>query len=87
MHVAFFLGIVYIFYMKDIEIHPDICNGQPVIRGTRITAQSVLDFLAAGDTIEEVLDAYPTLSREQVLACISFSSDLLRHQYITEKVA
>lgn len=48
--------------MDRIAIHPDICNGQPVISGTRITAQTILEFLAAGDSIEDVLQEYPSIS-------------------------
>jgi uncharacterized protein (DUF433 family) len=58
--------------MNRIVIDPDICNGQPTIRGTRIAARTVLEFLAAGDSVEDVLDEYPTLKREDVLACLVF---------------
>ena len=51
----------------EIEVHPDICNGRPVVRGTRIAVESVLGMLAAGDSVDEVLVAYPTLTRAQVL--------------------
>jgi uncharacterized protein (DUF433 family) len=54
-----------------IAINPDICNGRPVIRGTRMTVQTVLEFLGAGDSIEQVLEEYPSLTREDVLACSS----------------
>ena len=73
--------------MKRIVIKPDICNGQPTIRGTRITAQTVLEFLAAGDTIEDVLEEYPTLTRDDILACIGLSSDLMKHHYSLQEVA
>jgi len=53
---------------KRIVIDPKICNGRPVIRGTRIKVQTVLEMLGAGDSIEEVLAAYPTLTRPDVLA-------------------
>ncbi len=56
--------------MTRITVNPDICNGQPGIEGTRITVQTILEFLAAGDTIDEVLEEYPSLSREDVLACV-----------------
>ncbi|MDR1283278.1 MAG: DUF433 domain-containing protein [Opitutaceae bacterium] len=56
--------------MNRIVVDPGICNGQPTIRGTRITARTVLEFLAAGDSIESVLEEYPSLTREDVLACI-----------------
>lgn len=73
--------------MERIIIDPDTCNGQPIIKGTRITARTILEFLGAGDSIEDVLDEYPTLTREDVLACISFSSDLMRHHYSRFEVA
>jgi uncharacterized protein (DUF433 family) len=72
--------------MNPIVIDPDICNGRPVIRGTRITAQTVLEFLAAGDSIEEVLEEYPSLTRQDVLACVRFSSELMRHQFSLKEV-
>lgn len=67
--------------MSQIIIDADICNGQPTVRGTRITVQTVLEFLSAGDTIDDVLGEYPTLKREDVLACLAFSSALMKHHY------
>ena len=49
-----------------IEIHTEVCNGRPVRRGTRIAVQSVLEMLGAGDSVEDVLEAFPSLTREQV---------------------
>ncbi|WP_102126481.1 DUF433 domain-containing protein [Deinococcus planocerae] len=72
---------------ERIVIDPAICNGRPTVKGTRITAQTVIEFLAAGDSIEDVLDEYPTLTREDVLACLAFSSRLLAHQFTVEKTA
>ena len=73
--------------MERIVFDPDICNGQPTIRGTRITAQTVLEFLAAGDSVEEMLEEYPALTRQDVLACLAFSSELMRHQFLLQEVA
>jgi len=73
--------------MNRIVIDPDICNGQPTIRGTRITARTVLEFLAAGDSVEDVLEGYPSLSREDVLACIGLSSELMKHHFSLQRVA
>ena len=68
--------------MSDrIIIDPEICNGKPTIRGTRITAQTILEFLGAGDSIEEVMDAYPTLTRDDVQACIDYASRLMGNRY------
>ena len=60
----------YNHVMDRIEINPDICNGKPVIKGTRITVQTILEFLGAGDSIEEVLEGYPKLHREDILAAL-----------------
>src|ERR1035441_1696630 len=70
-----------------IEIHPEVCNGRPVLRGTRIAVQSVLEMLAAGDSVEDVLEAFPSLRREQVLACVDHAARLMGTQYSLEHVA
>jgi len=64
-----------------IEIRPDVCNGRPVLRGTRIAVQSILEMLAAGDSVNEVLEAFPSLRREQVLACVDHAARLTGNQY------
>ena len=58
---------------ERISINPDICNGRPVVHGTRITAQTILEFLAAGDSVEDVLEEYPSLTRADVQACLDYS--------------
>jgi len=74
--------------MNDrIVITPDICNGKPVVKGMRITVQSVLEFLSAGDSIEDVLEEFPALTRKDVLACIRFSSRLMGHRFSVLEVA
>jgi uncharacterized protein (DUF433 family) len=64
-----------------IVIDPDICNGRPVVSGTRITAQTILEFLAAGDSTEGVLAEYPALTREDVQACLDYASRLMGNHY------
>jgi uncharacterized protein (DUF433 family) len=59
-----------------IELNPEVCNGRPVIRGTRITVDTVLGYLGAGDSVEDVLEAHPRLLREDVLACIDYARRL-----------
>ncbi len=66
--------------MRKIIIDPGICNGLPAIEGTRIAVQTVLEFLSAGDSIEDVLEEYPTLSREDVLACLAYAAQSMKHQ-------
>ena len=68
--------------MSDrIVINPDICNGRPVVRGTRITAQTVIEFLAAGDSVEDVLAEYPTLAREDVQACLDYAARVMGNHF------
>lgn len=64
-----------------ITIDPDICNGRPTIRGMRITAETVLDFLAAGESIDDILRQYPMLERDDIYACLSFASRLMARRY------
>ena len=72
---------------ERITVQPDICNGRPVIRGTRITAQSVLEFLAAGDSVEDVLEEYPSLTRADVQACLDYATRLMGNHYSLVQVA
>ena len=57
-----------------ITIHPDICNGRPIITNTRISVQTIMEFLGAGDSIEEILEEYPSLQQEDIYACIQAAS-------------
>src|SRR6266566_2786797 len=66
---------------ERITIYPDICNGKPVIKGTRIAAQTVLEFLAAGDSVEDIVEEYPALKREDVQACLDYASKLMANHY------
>lgn len=66
-----------------IESNPAVMMGKPVVRGTRITVEHILDKLAAGDTIEQVLEAHPRLTRQGVvLAAIEFGAQALRADVI-----
>jgi uncharacterized protein (DUF433 family) len=62
--------------LARISIDPNICFGKPCIRGHRIWVSLILDFLAGGMTIKEVLEGYPSLEREDVLACIAYGAEL-----------
>jgi uncharacterized protein (DUF433 family) len=56
---------------------PDILGGTPVFVGTRVPVRTLLDYLAAGDTLEEFLDHFPTVSREQAVAALEQANELL----------
>jgi uncharacterized protein (DUF433 family) len=56
-----------------IESNPKIMFGKPVIKGTRITVELILDKLSGGETVEQILSSYPHISREQILACVGFA--------------
>ena len=56
-------------------------NGKPAIRGQRIAVSTVLDYLAAGDSIDDILYHYPSLEKEDVYACIRFASSLMQNGY------
>ena len=62
--------------MNRIETHPDICNGKPVIQGTRIAVRTVLSHLSAGDSFDDILDAFPRLQKEDIAACLDYATRL-----------
>jgi uncharacterized protein (DUF433 family) len=72
---------------ERITVNPDICNGKTVVSGTRITVQTVLEFLAAGDSVEDVLAEYPTLKREDVRACLDYASRVMANHFSVLPVA
>jgi uncharacterized protein (DUF433 family) len=61
-----------------IQSEPNIMMGKPVIAGTRITVEAVLEKLAAGETMEQLLEAYPRLTRPAILAALEFAAQALR---------
>jgi uncharacterized protein (DUF433 family) len=70
-----------------IVIDPTICNGKPTIRGKRITVQTILEFLAAGDSEGELLEQYPSLEREDIQACLRFAASLTQREFTLSRVA
>jgi uncharacterized protein (DUF433 family) len=67
--------------LSRISINPNICFGKPCIRGHRIWVALILDLLAGGATIEELLEEYPGLEREDILACIAYGAEMARDSY------
>ena len=59
-----------------ISIDPNICHGQACIKGTRIPVHQIVHMLANGDTIEALLNSYPTIKREDIFACLDYAAEL-----------
>ncbi len=63
--------------MKNrIHISPDICHGKPVIKGTRVLVSNILGALAAGETIEQILEDYPNITKKDIYAALQYGSEL-----------
>jgi uncharacterized protein (DUF433 family) len=72
--------------LDRIEVNPKVMVGKPVIRGTRITVEIILEKLAADISIEEILQDYPRLSREDVLAAIAYARGVVGTEEIVPRV-
>lgn len=68
--------------LERISINPRVCFGKPCIRGTRIWVSLVLDLLAAGLSIEEILEEYPHLTQEDMLACMAYGAEMSRERFV-----
>ena len=68
--------------LKRITIDPGKCFGKPCIRGHRIWVSLILDMLADGMSMEDVIENYPDLDREDILACIAYGSEMARERFV-----
>jgi len=68
--------------LSRISINPNICFGKACIRGHRIWVSLILDLLAGGASIEELLEEYTGLEREDILACIAYGAEMTRDSYV-----
>ena len=68
--------------LERISVNPAVCFGKPCIRGTRIWVSLLLDFLASGMTIEEIIADYPHLEREDILAAIAYGAEMTRERIV-----
>jgi len=76
--------------LNRIKIDPNVCFGKPCIKGTRIWVSLVLDFLASGMSESEILEEYPQLSHDDILAAIAYGAEASRERIIpvpSERVA
>jgi len=68
--------------LERISIDPNVCFGKPCIRGTRIWVSLILDFLASGMAVDEVLVEYPQLTVEDIRAAIAYGAEMSRERYV-----
>jgi len=62
---------------------PDVLRGKPHIKGTRIPVSLILGYLAAGNTVEEIIEEFPDLTREQIAACLDYARELSEFEAAT----
>ena len=68
--------------LSRISIDPTVCFGKPCIKGHRIWVSLILDFLAGGMPIEEILEEYPGLEEADIRACIAYGAEMARERYV-----
>jgi uncharacterized protein (DUF433 family) len=68
--------------LERITVNPQIFGGKPIIRGRRLAVEHVLGMLAAGDGVETILEGYPWLEREDVLACLVYARRMVAHERV-----
>jgi uncharacterized protein (DUF433 family) len=68
--------------LKRITINPEVCHGKPTIRNTRQMVESILEYLAGGDTIEDILLEFPELEKDDILACLAFAAKSIQFKDI-----
>ncbi len=66
-----------------VTVDPEVCYGKSCIKGTRVMVSVILDNLAAGQTPEEIIESYPSVSREAIRAAIAYAADLARERTVT----
>ncbi len=70
-----------------ITIDPKVCHGQACVKGTRIAVHQVVRMLANGDSVDDLLAEYPSLSREDIMACLDYAAELAEEQVTPIQVA
>jgi|GEM_PF-751145 len=67
--------------LQRISVDPNVCFGKPCIRGTRIWVSLILDFLASGMSVEEIIGEYTYLTEEDIRACMAYGAEMSRERY------
>ncbi len=74
-------------WKEHIVSAPGILSGKPVIRDTRISVELVIEKLSEGESIEQILQSYPHISKENILACLAYAKDSLNNEVIYQLVS
>ena len=69
-------------YLKRISIDPNVCFGKPCLKGHRIWVSLILDMLAEGMAVDDILKEYPQLEPEDIYACLAYGSEMSRERYV-----
>lgn len=69
--------------LSRITINPEIGHGKPTVRNSRYLVESILEHLAGGDSLEDLLAEFPDLEREDILACLAFATEVLKHKKLS----
>lgn len=69
-------------WREYIIVDPEVCHGKPCVKGTRVMVSVILDNLAIGQTPEEIMESYPSVSREAIQAAIAYAADLARERIV-----
>ncbi len=69
-------------WKERISIDPKVCHGKPCIKGTRIWVSLIVDNLAAGSSEDEILEAYPSITREDIRAALAYAAEMTREHYV-----
>lgn len=73
--------------LERISVNPQVCFGKPCIKGTRIWVSLILDFLASGSSVEDILQEYPQLEKEDILACLAYGAAMSHEHFVSINIA
>lgn len=73
--------------LERITINPEIAHGKPTIRNKRYTVEGLLEYLAGGDSIEDLMKEFPDLEKEDFQACLQYAVLNMKHKYVEIKAA
>ncbi len=73
--------------LDRITVDPDVCHGQPRVKGTRIMVWLILNYLANGDSMEDILAAYPDLTQDDIRGCLAYAAEATRERVVSIEVS